>query len=103
MIKNKQSLGLHRKPKKKDYIYAVGRRREASARVRLYKGDKENLVNGMPIGQYFEGAVARDAWMKPFNLTENVSKYFVTVRVVGGGKKGQLGATVHGIARAFSE
>ena len=32
-----------------------------------------------------------------------MGKYYVTVKVVGGGKKGQLGATVHGIARALAK
>ena len=37
------------KVKKIDYTYAVGRRKSASARVRLYKGKGENTVNGILI------------------------------------------------------
>ena len=92
-----------KKNRKVNYTHAVGRRREAIARVRLFKGDKENLVNDMPIGKYFPGSVAHEAWIKPFQLTETVGRYYVTARVVGGGRKGQLGAVVHGIARAYSE
>ena len=51
-----------KKTKKVNYTYAVGRRRSASARARLFKGDKENLVNDKPIGQYFAGQVLREAW-----------------------------------------
>ena len=91
------------KNKKRNYTYAVGRRREAVARVRLFKGDKEHLVNNLPIGKYFEGAVFKEAWTKPFALTNTGGKYFITVRVVGGGKKGQLTATVLGTARAFTK
>lgn len=88
---------------KKAYTYAAGRRRTSSARVRLHKGEKESAVNGVVIGKYFEGSVARSAWMKPFEITETVGKYYVTAKVVGGGKKGQLDAVVHAIAKAFNE
>ena len=87
---------------KKKYAYAVGRRRSASARVRLYRGKEQSMVNDQPIGKYFPGESNKHYWEMPFVLTETVGKFYVTVRVVGGGKKGQLGATVHGIARSFN-
>lgn len=90
-----------KKQQKKDYIYATGRRKTASARVRLYKGDKESTVNGQVIGKYFAGDAMAKLWQKPFELTENLGKYFVTVKVAGGGIQSQLTATVHGISRAF--
>ncbi|MEK7526682.1 MAG: 30S ribosomal protein S9, partial [Patescibacteria group bacterium] len=86
---------------KKDYIYAVGRRRTSSARVRLFKGDGQSLVNDQPIGQYFPGDISRSLWMKPFELSELTGKYFVSVKVTGGGRVGQLGATILGIARTI--
>ena len=91
------------KQTKNKYTYAVGRRRSASARVRLFKGKQESLVNETVIGQYFPGKIMRAAWQKPFELTDTLGKYYVTVKVVGGGKNGQLDAIVHGTARAFSE
>ena len=90
------------KLKKKNYIYAVGRRREASARVRLYKGEQENTVNGIVIGKYFDDPRMKHVWAKPFEITENIGKYYVTATIEGGGKRGQLGALTHGISRAFS-
>lgn len=90
------------KKPKKDYTYAVGRRRTASARVRLFKGNNQNEVNGMPVGQYFPGKVMADMWEMPFDLTETKGKYYMTARVIGGGKIGQLEAVVHGLSRAFS-
>lgn len=89
-------------PKKKEYTYAVGRRRSSSARVRLYHGKGENTVNGMPIEKYFPGAVDKTVWYKPFGVTETFEKYFVSAKVVGGGKKGQLNAVRHGISRALA-
>ena len=88
---------------KKNYTYAVGKRKSSSARVRLYKGSEENTVNTMLVGKYFPGDGALAAWSKPFETLDVVGKYFFTARVAGGGKQGQLDAVVHGIARAMSK
>ena len=77
------------------YTFAVGRRRSASARVRLYKGTGENMINGKKVIEF----IAQLA--KPFKLTETVGKYFFTAKVAGGGKEGQTEAIIHGISRAF--
>ena len=89
--------------KKINYTYSVGRRRTASARIRLFKGKGENVVNGMPIAEYFSGVINKDVWAKPFKTVDVSDKYYVTVRVVGGGKRGQLNAVAHGIARALTK
>ncbi|OGM19178.1 30S ribosomal protein S9 [Candidatus Woesebacteria bacterium RIFCSPHIGHO2_01_FULL_38_10] len=90
------------KKKKINYIYAVGRRRTASARVRLFKGKGVSTVNGRPIEEYFPGAIPKDIWSKPFKVLDVFDKYFVSVKVVGGGKIGQLEAVAHGIAKTLS-
>jgi small subunit ribosomal protein S9 len=87
--------------KKIDYIYGVGRRRTSSCRVRLYRGKGENTVNGMPMGKYFEGEIAKKALAKPFGATETSDKYYFSAKVVGGGKSGQLSAVILAIARAL--
>jgi small subunit ribosomal protein S9 len=92
---------MPRRKIKKDYFFAVGRRRTSSARVRLYKGRKESLVNGKAIAEYFPGEISKSYWQKPFTLSDTLGKYYVTVKVTGGGKKGQLEAAVHGIAKAL--
>src|SRR6185369_9197189 len=81
--------------------YAVGRRRTASARVRLHKGEGENTVNGIVVGKYFVGASAL-TWARPFDLTETRGKYYFTAKVAGGGKKGQLDAVILGLSRALT-
>ena len=91
------------KKTKKEYTYAVGRRRSASARVRLYRGKGKSTVNEMPIEDYFPGPINADVWQKPFKVCDVADKYYVTVRVVGGGKQGQLDAVAHGIARTLAE
>lgn len=87
---------------KKNYTYTVGRRKSSVARVRLFKGMGDNLVNDVVIGKYFPGETAKIIWQKPFSLTETLSKYYVTVKVTGGGKNGQIDAVAMGVARALS-
>ncbi len=103
------------KTQKRDYIYAVGRRREANARVRLYAAVKDGqawgehpvtkdqmLVNGIPVEHYFSGPIAKARYQLPLVLTNTLGKYAVTVKVEGGGKAGQLTALVMGLSRALS-
>lgn len=87
--------------KKVDYIYGVGRRREASARVRVYHGKGENTVNGKPAAKYFEGEIASKKLAKPFGATETSDKYYFSGRVQGGGKEGQLSALLLAISRSL--
>jgi len=87
----------------KNYVYAVGRRKSASARVRLYRGKGENLVNGVAFEKYFVNLNDAEIWKKPMRVVEATDKYYVTAKVVGGGKNGQVEAVTHGIARALAK
>lgn len=91
------------KTKKQGYTFANGRRRASSARVRLFAGRKESTVNDQLIGLYFPGEVMRNSWNKPFELTDTLGKFYITVKVYGGGKQGQLDAVVHATAKALSK
>ena len=102
---------------KQTYIQAVGRRREATAQVRLYplSGKKtitiynhtvkagDFLVNKKDVTEYFPGEVNKMGYRAPLRVTKTLNDYAVSVVVTGGGKQGQLSATVHGIARALDE
>lgn len=88
--------------KKQSYIYARGKRRTASVRIRLIKGKGQSLVNDLPLEKYFPGQVNTVVWTRPFKATDSFEKYYFTARVVGGGIRGQLDALVHAIARALS-
>jgi small subunit ribosomal protein S9 len=84
------------------YIWAVGRRKEAVARIRLYPGSGKMTVNGRPATDYFGGRAVHQATLaEPMQLTGTRERFDVTVRVVGGGVSGQAGAIRHGIARAL--
>lgn len=89
------------KAKKIDYIYAVGRRKESSARIRLFHGKGENTVNNMPADKYFEGGVMQKMLTRPFGETETSDKYYFSARVTGGGKEGQLAAVVLALSRGL--
>ena len=103
-------------PKQKmDYIFAVGRRRESVARVRLYEAVKDDLVwgavpikkgdilvNQKPINEYFNTETMRHLYTERLRVANAQNKYTFTIAVSGGGKVGQLGAAIHGIARVLS-
>lgn len=90
------------KKAKKNFISAVGRRKTSVARVRLHKGKEEHLINNIPIGQYFPGEEQKRLWARPFQLTQTEDKYHITTKVVGGGKRGQLGAVIHATSRTLA-
>ena len=86
------------------YIWAVGRRKAAVARVRLYPGSGRITVNGRPATDYFGGrAVYQASLFEPLRLSGTQERFDVTAQVVGGGISGQAGAVRHGIARALIE
>lgn len=85
----------------KEYIYAHGRRKEAVARVRLFNGKGDLIVNNKPIGEYFPSETFKSLYMKPFYLTKMEDKFHATIKVSGSGKKGQLDAIIHGLANTL--
>ncbi len=92
-----------KKTKNKKFIEGIGRRKTASARVRLYKGSGKIVVNDMPIDEYFPGETAGFHYNRPFELTDTAGDYDVSVVIHGSGKSSQLDAVVLGIARALVE
>ncbi len=84
------------------YFYGTGRRKSAVARVRLYPGNGQIVINGKEAADYFGGrAIYGQMINQPLDLTDNTTKYNVTVKVLGGGVTGQAGAVRHGLARAL--
>ena len=83
--------------------YATGRRKTASARVRLRPGSGKITVNGHEVNDYFGRPTSVMILTSPLTLTEVGDKFDLVIRVSGGGKNGQAGAVLHGIARALCE
>jgi small subunit ribosomal protein S9 len=90
-------------PAQGNYHQSVGRRKEAIARVRLFPGQGQLTVNGVPIAEYFKGPVAQKNYQRPFEVTKTLGQVTGTVKVFGGGVSSQLDAVVHGIARALDK
>jgi small subunit ribosomal protein S9 len=83
------------------YFAGVGRRKTSVARARLVPGTGEIVVNGKPVGTYFGGTSWRSEVLEPFHVTNQLGRFNVDVRVLGGGQSGQAGAIRHAIARAL--
>lgn len=114
-------------PKKKtdiEYYEAVGRRREAVARVRLYIVGKDKTVvlklskegkdkskikagaiyvNNRPIQERYVHSFEKAMYLKPLQLTDCQDRFVVSIVVSGGGKNGQLDAIIHGLSRALDQ
>ncbi|MFN2168426.1 MAG: 30S ribosomal protein S9 [Anaerolineae bacterium] len=79
----------------------VGRRKRASAQVRIYPGAGEFKVNDKPMEEYFPRLADQINVLKPLEATGMRESVNVSVRVIGGGVSGQAGAVMMGIARAL--
>jgi small subunit ribosomal protein S9 len=82
---------------------AVGRRKEAIARVRLVPGGGSFTVNGRTLEDYFPNKLHQQLINDPFKVLELLGAYDVTARITGGGPSGQAGALRLAIARALNE
>jgi small subunit ribosomal protein S9 len=84
------------------YYEGVGRRKSATARVRIYPGGSgEYIVNDKPLAEYFTRLGDASRLMRPLTLVEMEGKVDMTVQVKGGGVTGQTGAVQLGLARAL--
>jgi small subunit ribosomal protein S9 len=81
---------------------AVGRRKEAVARVTLTAGNGLFEVNGKTLDAYFPRETDRLLIKQPLEVTNNVSKFDILARINGGGPSGQAGALLLAIARAIT-
>ena len=83
------------------YYEAVGRRKRAVARVRLYPGDGQIIINDKTLADFFGRPQDWQSVTAPLALTENENRFNVSVLVKGGGITGQAHAIRHGVARAL--
>jgi len=86
-----------------EFKYGTGRRKNATARTRLYDGTGQIVVNGRPFENYFPRKSLQMIIRQPLVLTKNLEKLDVKVNVQGGGVSGQAEAVRHGISRALLE
>ncbi len=86
-----------------EYVEAIGRRKTSTARVRLYPGTGEIVVNDKPMAEYFGRDLDRMILRQPLDLTGTAASYNISVHVNGGGEGGQAGAVRLGISRALNK
>jgi small subunit ribosomal protein S9 len=82
---------------------AVGRRKQAIARVRVIPGAGTITVHGRELAQYFPNKLHQQLITDPFTVLELTGSYDVIARITGGGPSGQAGALRLAIARALNE
>lgn len=86
-----------------DVIQATGRRKRATARVKLTLGQGVITINKKSIDDYFPRPQLRQIVRQPLEATQSTARFDVSVKAEGGGVTGQAGAVRHGIARALLE
>ena len=81
---------------------AIGRRKEAIARVRMVPGTGKWTINGRALDEYFPNKVHQQLVNDPFVTLGAEGKFDVIARINGGGVSGQAGALRLGVARALN-
>lgn len=86
-----------------NYFYALGRRKAATARVRLQSGKGNIVVNDKPATEYFaDSQYLLSKLEAPFAaISQESSKFDISVRVTGGGHDGQIEAIRLGVSKAL--
>jgi len=102
-------MKVNKNPKQKasvksdKFTSAVGRRKTASARIRLSHGGDSITVNGKPSEEYFKAVDPQGSLIRePLKIVNALKLFSISIKVVGSGPSAQFGAAVHGIARALS-
>jgi small subunit ribosomal protein S9 len=82
---------------------AVGRRKQAIARVRIKPGSGSITVNGRAFEEYFPNKLHQQLINDPFKVLDLLGSYDVIAKITGGGPSGQAGAMRLAIARSLNE
>jgi small subunit ribosomal protein S9 len=82
-------------------VGAVGRRKEAVARVYIRPGNGKTVVNGKELNAYLGRETLVMQVRQPLEATDSLDKFDIKANVSGGGVTGQAGALRLGIARAL--
>lgn len=101
-VKHVVKAATHDRAQKHDYIFAVGRRKEAVARVRWNpKAEAVITVNGRALNEYFPTFELQHIILQPLVATQNEKLGSVSAKVNGGGINGQAESVRLGISRAL--
>lgn len=99
VTKNKELLSVPQGA----YIEGIGRRKSATARVRIFPKTKgDYVVNGVVAGQYFVASLGSSSrFNKPLEITGTRGQFAIYAKVEGSGISSQLDAVAHGLSRAL--
>ncbi len=94
-------LKKFQKSSKGRYYYGTGRRKSATARVRIIPGKGDTIVNEKKPEEYFDSKFLIELISSPLKLVGLEKKFDVSILVKGGGKKAQAEAVRLGLSRAI--
>ena len=86
---------------KKQEWTATGRRKRSVAQVRITGGTGNIVVNGVDVNDYMPYQTLVMDLTQPLVMTDNLNRFDIDVKVVGGGFSGQTGAIRLGITKAL--
>lgn len=93
---------MEKKASTKEYFRAIGRRKTATAVVKLFKASKTSYdINGKTLEVYFPTAELKKIVTGAFETAASPEKFEVVVTTRGGGSHAQAEAVRHGISRAL--
>lgn len=102
-IKKTTSVKKEKKQEKTRYIETIGRRKLAVARVRVSKETPGLIINNKTLEQYFPLLSMQNKVLTPFKETKIENKFFISIKVKGGGVTGQAEAIRLGISRCLAQ
>ena len=85
------------------YNYTIGKRKTASAQVKLFSGKGEDTINGVKAGEYISRKDLFDIVYSPLKACKVKDKFYFEVTISGSGVSSQAQAIRHGLARALAE
>lgn len=83
------------------YTYAIGKRKTASAQVRLFEGKGKDMINGKEAKDYVTRTDLFDVVYTPLKITKLKDNFYFEVKISGSGESAQAEAIRHGISRAL--
>ena len=84
------------------YTYTIGKRKTASAQIKLFEWKGEDMINGKKIADYVNRADLFDTIYTPLKLTKLKDKVYFEVAIFGSGESAQAEAIRHGLSRAIA-
>lgn len=85
------------------YTYALGKKKTASAQVRIFEWKGDSTINGRALGEYIARKDLFETVFAPLKLCKLDDKIYFVVDVQGSGESSQAAAIAHGISRALVE